>query len=765
MKKTRFLLLMLLAAGLLGFMPFLPSQGELQLDLLVKDNQGRPFRDTDVEFIEIHSRERVVLTTNEEGRVSHYFKSGRFWQINIKDIRNYFFWQFEVVPQKRIRQQRTITYSYEKYLRETRPPVDRTKLNITTENQRFSVDEKATKELAVVKVTFKKADKSPLRDYPVQLTCYKLEKSYSAKTNPAGTATFKVPKGQDYEIDIDGIESFNYVDLPDREYWTATRTITYEPTDIEEKVVNDTITQKLPEGQEGTSGRVYTRITFKQKDGPWADEPVFIDEFNSNNVYVARTNQLGEAEFLLPKGKRFMIHGRYERDLDVLDFRRRRGVGYSHKTLTYKPLEKLQYPERYIPTPEALIVKAFQDFIEKQFPGPVAGEPILKNNSKWGNKINAKSKEAVLKLAFTAGERTGLENTPPLNLSFVLDKSGSMAGHERMDQLKESMYAFIEQLRPSDMVSLVTFEDFETVVIPAQKIGANKERLNHSIYMIEANGGTNIFKGLMEGYKQVNQMMRPNYTNRVILLTDGYGVTPPADILKGQKPYTDKGIQCSAVGVGEYYNVALLQLLASGGLIEHVGESSDMKKVFLEELASVLYPVAEDVTVTVEFPARLKYKQLYGYPLKEKSNNRLKLKLKNFYSGLSQLALLRFELENPDPSLEKEPVKIKMRYKDLTTNKMVETETELPLIWTDSNEELALMAENSDKKLLAIATLNQALKAMSDAFAKGDRGTAKQVLERALADLEGIYPNADDEDVKALREETEGYFDILSNLR
>lgn len=741
------------------------QQGEMNLELTVHDTKGKPLANTEVEFLEIHARTRILQNTDAEGKVVIKLDKGRYWQINILDVRDYYFWQLELTPGKKINLRKTVTYSYERYERETRAPVDRAALNIQTETQRYTVDQKPTKELSVIKLTVLKADESPLGNYPVAITCYKLRKTFKATTNPAGIATFLVPKDNEYDIDIDGIESYNFADLENRDYYIATKRITYEPTVIDEKIVRDTVTQKLPLGATGTSARVLSTITLKGgPDGIWRNEPVYLDDLASKTVYKAMTNQNGQVEFLLPKGKTFMIHGKYERDLDVIDLRRRRGVGYATKSVRYKPSDKLQYPDRYIPSPEALFIQPFEKFITEQFPGPTDGS-MIRGQFEWGNKINANSKEAVLKLAFTGGQSETLANAVPLNISLVIDKSGSMAGHDRMDQLKISLQAFVDQLRPEDMVSLITFEDFETVIIPSQRVGANKEKFKHAIYMLEAGGGTNIFKGLMEGYSQVNRTFKAGQTNRVILLTDGYGVTPPSEIVAAQRPFTEKGIECSAVGVGEDYNAALLQLLATGGLIEHVGESAELKTVFTREISSLLYPVAENVEVTVEFPARLKYKQLHGYPLVEKGNNRLKLKLRNFYKGLSQLAMLHFTLENPDPSLEKEPVKVRVKYRDLAAKRTVETVTEVPLEWTEEGGNLLLMAKKHDQKLMGIATMNQALKVMSDAFAAGDIPKARKALEDGLAEFGRIYPDAPDEDLKTLRDEVSGYLEILANLK
>jgi sugar-specific transcriptional regulator TrmB len=57
-------------------------------------------------------------------------------------------------------------------------------------------------------------------------------------------ARLMLPYGKTYEIDIDGIESYDFVELPERS-GRMNYYIVYDPTEIEEKIVNDTVYQKI----------------------------------------------------------------------------------------------------------------------------------------------------------------------------------------------------------------------------------------------------------------------------------------------------------------------------------------------------------------------------------------------------------------------------------------------------------------------------------------------------------------------------------------
>lgn len=764
---ARCVLALMMFCFLMGVALAQAPQGTLALTLNLLDNHGKPMVGTEVEFIEMLTRERHLQKTDAEGKLVRSFTTGHFWQINVKDVRDYYFWQVEVPPGKNYKMSKTITYDYKRYERETRPAVDRAALGLKVEGQKLQPDAKPAEGMGLIKLEITKANDQPLLNYPVQVTCYKLRKTFSTVTNAAGIATFMAPLDNEYEIDIDGIASYDYVDLPNTPGYRATRRFTYEPTVIKEKTVRDTTEQMLDPGQEGTSGSVIAHITLTGgPDKVWRNEPIFLEVLGEKRWYRGRTDNNGMATFLLPKGKKYMIHGRYEFDLDVVDLRRRRGIGYSSKSVRYNPQEKYQFPEKFIPNPEQLVVDAFTKFLEKQFvnPTPDAAVGML---PQWGNAINANSQEAVLRLAWVGGEVGNSKSSPPLNLAIVIDKSGSMSGHDRIDQLKLSLVDFVNSLRPVDIVSLTIFEDFETVLVPAQAIGQDRQRIIQLIERIEANGGTNIYKGMEAGYRELSRNMKSDRTNRLILLTDGYDGTPVEDFVKLQAPYTNKGMECSAVGVGEDYNVALLQQLATlgGGLLEHVGDASQMRNVFMEQLGSVLYPVAKNLEVEVTFNKHLEYKQLLGFPLVEKGPNRLKMKLKNMYAGLNQLAFIRFKVIDPNPGIVNEPVTVRLKYIDLNTNKPVEQVMEAPLKWSESTGDMELLLEQQEKKMYTVATMNASLKAMSDRFHGGDLAGARAALEDGLATLKKVYGAGADADLVALRGQLEQYLDVLVKQR
>jgi Ca-activated chloride channel family protein len=117
--------------------------------------------------------------------------------------------------------------------------------------------------------------------------------------------------------------------------------------------------------------------------------------------------------------------------------------------------------------------------------------------------------------------------SPPLNVCLVLDVSTSMQG-PFLDTVKSTSIDLIRQLKPGDSFSLVTFSDRADVLIPAGR-NLDLKDVETRVRMLQAGGGTEIYKGLSAGFTEVQRLLRKDYINHIILLTDGrtYGDLRP----------------------------------------------------------------------------------------------------------------------------------------------------------------------------------------------------------------------------------------------
>jgi uncharacterized protein YegL len=742
------------------------AQGSLLLRLTVKVNNNGSLKglaNTEVKFTELQTGEILKGITDTDGFVSVTFTSGKVWQISMLNIHDYWAWQIAIPPipaGKTAEYTKRITYDYNNYLRETRVHPDRLSLKFTVQDQKINPLDRPTSGESIVNVQLSSTKGVAMPNVPVALVCYKTLQIYQSKTDEAGTARFKVPNNQDYEIDVDGILNFNYVDV-DAKGQFFTKNLVYEPTKVQETINNDTVVQTLPAGVEGTSSRVAIHLKVKKSPGEvWKNEPIFLEEYGGKKVYKGVTDSEGKVDFLLPKGKIYFIHGKFEKRIDGIDLTRFQGIGYSNKTVVYRPDPRYQNPENYIPKPEDRLNYSFEQFFNQQFPPAASGEGI-KPYAAFCGQINASSTQAILRLGFQA--EAPEKASKPFNAAFVIDRSGSMMG-DRIHYLKTALLALVERLRPEDRIAIVSFNDEKTIHLPSQLVGNEKDKIKQIIERIAADGGTNISAGLFEGYEQVWKHFKKNSVNRVVLLSDGYGSDPVEPLVKKSKEYNLKGIECSAVGVGDAYNAAMLTLLASqgSGLLELVQDAPKIVEAFLNEMGSLMNPIATAVKVEVEHNPKMLMSQLYGFAVENKSPGKFSLKLRNVFAGNQQLALVKFTLVNPTAELCKQPIVVKVKFFDLRQNKEVVSQTTLNLQWQEADGELEYIKEANDKKIYAVALINQALKNMVEFFHEGKKLQALAALREAETEIKKILPSADDKDLAPLLLEMERYADILS---
>jgi Ca-activated chloride channel homolog len=206
-----------------------------------------------------------------------------------------------------------------------------------------------------------------------------------------------------------------------------------------------------------------------------------------------------------------------------------------------------------------------------------------------------------------------------LNLTFVVDVSGSMAEEGRLEMVKQALTMLVDRLRPMDTVAIVAYTTDAWVVLNPTSGGDRKSILN-AIYTLRPMNTTNVEAGLRLGYQLAAQMYRTEATNRVILASDGVanvGNTDPAAILEFVHGYTAEGITLTSVGVGMgNFNDTLLEQLADkgDGNYTYVDNLEEAQRTLVDNMVSTLQVIALDAKVQVDFNSEVVARyRLIGY--------------------------------------------------------------------------------------------------------------------------------------------------------
>src|SRR5690349_4668886 len=122
-------------------------------------------------------------------------------------------------------------------------------------------------------------------------------------------------------------------------------------------------------------------------------------------------------------------------------------------------------------------------------------------------------------LSLDPSSRSNWKGRPDLNLSLVLDRSGSMEG-EKMVRAREAAMFCVDQMLPTDRLSVVTFDDRVEVLFPSEPV-TNKQSMKDLISRVTARGSTALHEAWVRGGLTVSGQMLDQGINRVVLITDG----------------------------------------------------------------------------------------------------------------------------------------------------------------------------------------------------------------------------------------------------
>jgi Ca-activated chloride channel family protein len=198
--------------------------------------------------------------------------------------------------------------------------------------------------------------------------------------------------------------------------------------------------------------------------------------------------------------------------------------------------------------------------------------------------------------------RTNWKGRPDLNLSLVLDRSGSMEG-QKMIRAREAAMFCVDQMLPSDRLSVVTFDDRIEVLFPSELV-TNKQAMKDLISRVTARNSTALHEAWVRGGLTVSEHLLNQGINRVVLITDGLanvGVTNTDEIVTQAMGLFQRGVSTSTIGIGADFNEDLLMPMAqaAGGNAWHVVEPDDMQHIFQIELEGLIAQFAHTVSLSL----------------------------------------------------------------------------------------------------------------------------------------------------------------------
>ncbi|MBB5352504.1 ElaB/YqjD/DUF883 family membrane-anchored ribosome-binding protein [Haloferula luteola] len=269
-----------------------------------------------------------------------------------------------------------------------------------------------------------------------------------------------------------------------------------------------------------------------------------------------------------------------------------------------------------VPEPASIRPEEFYNAFDYGDPTPGTGDPVGCVIEQAAHPLFPQRN--LLRLGVKTGS-AGRLPSHPLNLTIMVDNSGSMEREDRRFGLRQAMASLSSLLKVGDTVTLAAFSR-QPRLLADRLDGSAAGKLMDAVSTLPSEGGTNLEEALQLAEELASRQFAPGAQNRVVLFTDGaanLGDADPESLHVRVARLRNRGIAFDAVGVGtEGLNDRLLERLSRDGNGRYtvIRDAADAGQEFAEQLAGAFKPAAEDVKVQVKFnPARVGHYRLIGF--------------------------------------------------------------------------------------------------------------------------------------------------------
>jgi Ca-activated chloride channel homolog len=269
-----------------------------------------------------------------------------------------------------------------------------------------------------------------------------------------------------------------------------------------------------------------------------------------------------------------------------------------------------------LPPKDSIRIEEWLNYFSYDYPEPAQNEPFSVTSEVSACPWN--SAHRLVRLGLKS-QQISEAATPPRNLVFLIDVSGSMMPENRLPLLKRGLAMLAENLRAKDTISIVVYAGASGLALPTTP-GSDRTRVLDALGRLEAGGSTNGGDGIRLAYSMARQHFVRGGINRVILATDGdfnVGTSSEGDLQRLIEDERKSGVFLTVLGFGEgNLKDSTMEMLADkgNGNYAYIDSLAEARKVLVREAGATLITVAKDVKLQVEFnPTRVESYRLIGY--------------------------------------------------------------------------------------------------------------------------------------------------------
>jgi len=320
---------------------------------------------------------------------------------------------------------------------------------------------------------------------------------------------------------------------------------------------------------------------------------------------------------------------------------------------------------------------------------------------------------------------------PPVNLSLVLDRSGSMSG-EKMEQAIQAAEVAVGRLGSRDMVSIIIYDDQVDTLVSSQL--ATREGLasiKSKLRRITARGNTAIYAGLNQAAAELRRHQDNGYINRMILLSDGlanHGPSQVSDFRALGRALAGEDIVISTIGLGLGFNEDIMTTLAEAGQgnTYFVENADDLPRIFAGELGDALNVAATNIEIIVRPCGGARIIKSLGREA-ELDGDLARFRMPQVYNGLEKLALLEVRAPKGSVGAINDLIEVEVNYIAVGESRTRSQQISVPITYTDEVEHVVAAAR---KDVAQNVMDNRVAEAKEEAIAYADAGDRDEAAKR-----------------------------------
>lgn len=310
----------------------------------------------------------------------------------------------------------------------------------------------------------------------------------------------------------------------------------------------------------------------------------------------------------------------------------------------------------------------------------------------------------------------------PVNVAFVLDRSGSMRGN-KLRAMKQAVELALDRLNDQDTVSITIF-NHEAEVLVSTTPATNRRSIMRLVDKIRDEGGTKMGRAMYAGLTELAKAPAGRLS-RLVLLTDGETDRDEKDCIDLANQAGANDVPIMALGIGSEWNDRLLTEIAqrSQGEVEHLRRPEEIEDNFQQVVQQAQSAVFQNARATLRLVKGVQPRAAWqvvpliknlGY--KPLSDRAVVVPLEQLEKDTRRVLLLELMLE-PRPAGQYRVGQIEVGY-------------DVPL--------LGLRSETSTSDLIVTLTSDQTLTQQLDPHVMNivEKVTAFKLQTRALDDIE-----------------------------